>query len=149
MKVGGRPLFDGLLVLNGWRPRMSSNVGFIVLVRRLGFWVIVCLLGFSVVVLVRLTGPPELVLLGLVVLVRITGPPMLVLLLVVVEVENGVVFSRIIWFSQLAWLGQLQVLMAASKCRSALQANSIAAKRRRKKLQYKTTSIWRKLVLIF
>ena len=57
MKVGGRPLFDGLLVLNGWRPRMSSNVGFIVLVRRLGFWVIVCLLGFSVVVLVRLTGP--------------------------------------------------------------------------------------------
>ena len=94
-----RNVFDGLSVLKGRLPRMSSKVVFIglcVLVRRLGFWVLVCLLGFSVVVLVRLTGPPELVLLGLVVLVRITGPPMLVLLLVVVEVENGVVFSRII-----------------------------------------------------
>ena len=101
MKVGGRPLFDGLSVLKGCRPRMSSKVVFIglcVLVRLLGFWVLVCLfLGFSVVVLVRLMGPPALVLLGLaVVLVRITGPPMLVRLLVVVEVENGVVFSRII-----------------------------------------------------
>ena len=50
------PLSDLVFLGNG--PLLwSSNVGFIVLVRRLGFWVIVCLLGFSVVVLVRLTGP--------------------------------------------------------------------------------------------